>query len=104
MSLCENNCNYNGYSTEDKQSICDCKVKNKIDLISEIVNNTQILSNSFSSEDSSSGTSNIITMKCTKTLFTKDGLLYNFQVMYFLYLWFIICYRFYYSLNVDIVY
>ena len=47
------------------------------DLISEIVNNTQKLSNSFSSEESSSGNSNIITMKCTKVLFTKDGLVNN---------------------------
>ena len=77
MSLCENNCNYNGYNTEDKQSICDCKVKNKIDLVSEIVNNTQKLSDSFSPEESSSGGSNIITMKCTKTLFTKEGLVNN---------------------------
>ena len=77
MSLCENNCDYTGYNIEDKKSSCDCKVKNKIDLVSEIVNNTQKLSNSFSSEESSSGTSNIITMKCTKTLFTKDGLVKN---------------------------
>ena len=77
MSLCENNCNYNGYNADDKQSICDCQVKNKIDLISEIVNNTQKLSNSFSSEESSSGNSNIITMKCTKVLFSKDGLINN---------------------------
>ena len=77
MSLCENNCNYNGYNPDDKQSICDCHVKNKIDLVSEIVNNTQKLSNSFSSEEGSSGGSNIITMKCTKVLFTKDGLKNN---------------------------
>ena len=54
-----------------------CKVKNKIDLVSEIVNNTQKLSDSFSSEESPSGGSNIITMKCTKTLFTKEGLVNN---------------------------
>ena len=77
MSLCENNCNYTGYDIENKQSSCDCQVKNKIDLVSEIVDNPQKLSDTFSEEKSSSGTSNIITMKCTKTLFTKDGLINN---------------------------
>ena len=49
MSLCENNCDYSGYSSENKQSICNCQAKNKIDLVSEIVNNSQKLSNAFSS-------------------------------------------------------
>ena len=70
MSLCENNCNYTGYNSENKQSSCDCQVKNKIDLVSEIVDNPQKLSDAFSGESGSSGGSNIITMKCTKALFT----------------------------------
>ena len=36
FSLCEGNCNYTGYDKVLKQSLCDCKVKNKLDLIPEI--------------------------------------------------------------------
>ena len=37
LSLCENNCEYIGYNTDNKQSSCDCAIKNKMDLISEIL-------------------------------------------------------------------
>ena len=77
MSLCESNCEFAGYNSKDKQSSCDCRVKNKIDLVSEIVNDTQKLSKGFSSEEINSGTSNIITIKCTKVLFSKEGLVKN---------------------------
>ena len=79
LSLCESNCNYTGYNENNKQSSCDCNVKNKMDLISEIIDNPNKLSNTFDSEESSSssGSSNIITIKCTKALFSKNGLLNN---------------------------
>ena len=74
LSLCENNCNYTGYDENNKQSSCDCNIKNKMDTISEIMNNPIELSNNFDSKDSgsSSGSSNIISIKCTKALFSKD--------------------------------
>ena len=78
LSLCENNCNYTGYNTNDKQSSCDCNVKNKIDLIDEIFDKQEKSYNFDSDKDSSSsGSSNIITIKCTKALFSKDGLINN---------------------------
>jgi hypothetical protein len=77
MSLCENNCNYIGYNTETKQSICDCQAKNKIDLASEIANNSQKLSDPFSSEEGSKKGTNVLTLKCTNNLFSKDGLIGN---------------------------
>ena len=77
LSLCENNCNYSGYNMEDKQSMCDCHIKNKMDLISEIVDNPNKLSNEFNSNDTSSSSSNIISIKCTKALFTPEGLKNN---------------------------
>ena len=78
LSLCENNCNYTGYNGDDKQSLCDCIVKNKMDTISEILSKPIELSNNFATESSSnSGTSNIITIKCTKALFSKEGLKNN---------------------------
>ena len=51
MSLCEFNCTYTGYDSELKQSICDCKAKNKIDLPSEIDDNNHKLSETFSLEE-----------------------------------------------------
>ena len=79
LSLCENNCNYTGYNKDDKQSSCDCNVKNKMDTISELIENPIVLSNSFENEESgsSSSSSNIISIKCTKALFSKDGLKNN---------------------------
>ena len=79
LSLCENNCNYTGYDGDSKQSSCDCNVKNKMDTISEIIDNPNKLSNNFDSDESSSssGSSNIISIKCTKNLFSKDGLKNN---------------------------
>ena len=78
LSLCENNCNYTGYIKEDKQSSCNCVIKNKMDLISEIIENPNKLSNNFAiDESSSSGSSNIVSIKCTKALFSKEGLKNN---------------------------
>ena len=73
------NCNYTGYNKDNKQSSCDCNVKNKIDLISDIIDNPNKLSNSFETDKNNpnSGSSNIITIKCTKALFSKDGLINN---------------------------
>ena len=77
LSLCEINCNYSGYNIEDKHSSCDCHIKNKMDLISEIVDNPNKLSNEFNSNDTSSSSSNIISIKCAKALFTSAGLKNN---------------------------
>ena len=77
LSLCEKNCNYTGYDTDTKQSSCNCSAKNKIDLISEIINNQDKLSNNFDPNETTGTSSGIVTLKCTKTLFTKDGLKKN---------------------------
>ena len=75
LSLCENNCNYTGYNEDNKQSTCNCNVKNKMELISDIIDNPNKLSNNFDS--GSSGNANIISIKCTKALFSKEGLKNN---------------------------
>ena len=75
LSLCQNNCTFTGYDTETKKALCDCEVKTKINLISEIIEDKNILSSNFTSNDGSS--SNVVTMKCVYTLFTKDGLKTN---------------------------
>jgi len=76
LSLCENKCNYIRYEAKTKQSSCNCTAKNKIDLLSEIINPDK-LSNNFNSTESLLSTSNIIIMKCVKNLFSKDGLKNN---------------------------
>ena len=74
LSLCENNCSYTGYHSETKKALCECETKLKIDSISEIIQNLNVLSNNFSEINSKS---NINTIKCVYTLFSKDGLLTN---------------------------
>ena len=37
MSLCESNCEFTGYNFDKKEVICECNVKIKLPLISEIV-------------------------------------------------------------------
>ena len=75
LSLCQNNCTFTGYDPDTKKALCDCEVKTKINLISEIIEDKNILSSNFTSNDGSS--SNVVTMKCVYTLFTKDGLKTN---------------------------
>ena len=78
LSLCENNCEYLGYDSNFKQSSCECVIKNKMDSIADIISNPNKLSNNFENEENNNKnliSSNI--MKCTKTLFTKDGIINN---------------------------
>ena len=79
LSLCENGCDYLEYNKENKQSSCECIIKNKMELISQIIDEPNNLANNFDLNDSNSGFSstNMITIKCTKALFSKEGLKYN---------------------------
>jgi hypothetical protein len=74
LSLCENNCSYNGYDDKNKKSKCECKIKSKQLVISDIMNQADLLNYNFTSK---SGSLNMVTMKCYYTLFTKDGLITN---------------------------
>ena len=75
LSLCENNCKYVGYNKDNKQSICNCGIKSEMESISYIDENDNKLSNEFEGDSSSSA--NMISIKCTKNLFTSDGLKNN---------------------------
>ena len=79
LSLCENNCEYTGYDINTKKSSCECNVKNKMESIHEIMNKSNLLFNNFSNEEDISNNipSNMETMKCTKTLFSKEGIMNN---------------------------
>ena len=75
MSLCENNCNFIGYENNTKEAQCECSIKSKLNSISEIINQTNLLF--YDNFKDKNLTTNMITMKCYNTLFTKDGLLSN---------------------------
>ena len=47
LSLCEKQCNYNGYNNFTKKAICECIIKIKFPLMSEIVINKEKLWNNF---------------------------------------------------------
>ena len=75
MSLCEKNCEFIGYEENSKKAQCKCKTKSKVDNISEISQSTDLLLETNFEKDNS--TLNIVTMKCTYTLFTKNGIIKN---------------------------
>ena len=75
MSLCENICTYTGYDKNTKKALCECGIKYQEFILSEIEKQTDLLSNNLTTDDISS--SNLVTMKCYQTLFSKDGLITN---------------------------
>ena len=83
LSLCQNNCEYKGYNKNNKKSICNCIAKNKMDTISDIISDPNKLSTKFKIEEIPGFGSNVKTIKCTYTLFSKDGLKKNIS-SYFL--------------------
>ena len=69
MSLYESNYGFTGYNFDKKEVICECNVKIKLSLISEIfVNKNKLLNNFINLGE----TTNIYTMKCFKLLFSKN--------------------------------
>ena len=74
MSLCENDCEYNGYNLITKKSICQCYTKINFLFISEIKFDKKMLLDKFLDIKN---TANIYVMKCYKKLFKKEGIIYN---------------------------
>ena len=75
MSLCEKNCDFIGYENNIKEAKCECSIKSKQIVISEIMNQTDLLY--YDNFTDKNLTTNMASMKCYNTLFTKDGLLTN---------------------------
>ena len=73
MALCENNCKFNSYESNTKQVICDCPIKNKQIVISEMINQTDLFYYNFTKEEEST----MNTIKCYYTLFSKEGIISN---------------------------
>ena len=89
MSLCEKNCMFKGYEPKAQNALCECEIKSKQLVISEIINQTNLLHNNLTNMDESS---NMITMKCYYVLFTKEGLSKNIgnYIIAFITIWFLI--------------
>ena len=73
LSLCEFNCKYTGYNSKINKSECECQIKIKLPLISNIVINKDKL---FKFRDIKNST-NIKILKCYYIVFTKNGLKFN---------------------------
>ena len=73
MTLCEENCDYNGYDNETKRAICKCKIKETFLSISEINFDKDKLIEFFNLKNRV----NIYVMKCYQLLFSKDGIIQN---------------------------
>ena len=76
MILCEQDCEYNGYDIDNKNIKCECNVKIKFELTTDI--NIEIdkneLINRFKNIEN---LTNILVIKCYKLFFCKDGLIKN---------------------------
>ena len=77
MSLCESNCSYDGYEQNSKLTKCICNIKNEMGTITDLENNPNKLSAQFSVEETKTSSSNMVSMECSKVLFTAKGLKKN---------------------------
>ena len=74
LSLCEKNCNYSNYDYKTKKVLCECFIKLKFPLISEVELNKDKLLNKFIDIKQSI---NLDVMKCYKKVFNKKGITNN---------------------------
>jgi len=82
MAICENNCTFIGYEENTKNAKCECEIKTEQLTFSEIDNQTDLFYYNFSNKNISS---NMVTMKCVYTLFTKDGIASNIASYIFIF-------------------
>ena len=74
MTLCEEDCDFNGYDRDTKKALCSCQIKVKLPLISEIsIDKEQLYKNFMNIKN----ILNFNIMKCYKVLFTKNGIKNN---------------------------
>ena len=75
MSLCEQNCTYNGYNLELKNTDCECEIKTEINIDSHFIFDKAKLLNNFINIKN---IANIEVLKCYKILFSKQGFKNNY--------------------------
>jgi len=74
LSICELNCDYEGYDSNLEKVACECYVKIKIPFMSKIIFNKDLLKRKFLDIKN---LINLTVMKCYSFLFTSEGLLFN---------------------------
>jgi len=74
LTLCENNCKLIEYNHTINHSMCECKIKNEINIINDIKIDKDKLLKSFIDIKS---IINIEIMKCYYILLSKEGIIYN---------------------------
>ena len=103
LSLCENNCAFSGYNEDTNKVNCKCGIKSKDFAISKIISDENVLSAyNFTNKNL---TSNIISMKCYYTLFTKEGLKTNIgnYILVFILIIFIILLILFYKFGYELL-
>ena len=74
LSLCESNCDYNGYDIKNKKVLCECEVKDKFDFISDIsIDKTKLLEKFKNFSENL----NLHVVLCYYIFFTKEGFTKN---------------------------
>ena len=74
LSLCEKNCKYTKYDYNKKKVLCECFIKIKMPIISEIEIKKNLLINNFIDIKN---IMNLYIIKCYKQLFSKEGMIKN---------------------------
>ena len=74
LSLCESNCEYNGYDSKSKKVICECQAKENLNFLQDISTYKNVLLTKFKNIKDSL---NINVIFCFSTLFTKNGFIKN---------------------------
>ena len=89
LSICEKNCVFKEYDSENKKSICECHIKNNLLSSTEIHYKEDLFLSEFSTAQSSS----VNSMKCVSTFLTKDGITKNiaFYIYILLFIGLIFC-------------
>ena len=81
MSLCEKDCNFNGYNTTNKRVDCECQIKESLVSFYNMTLNTDSLINKFKNIKN---WINIGIIKCYKLLLLLNGYIKNFGSYIFL--------------------
>ena len=102
-SLCEKNCEYQGYDEATKKAKCECKIKNEFRIFSKIIIDKYLLFNNFNLSNSYI---NIGVIKCYETFFSYEGLFKNIgsYIILTTYIIFIVTFILYFSKGYNKLY
>ena len=97
MSLCEKNCEYDGYDIKKKKVICECGIKSTFNYFIDLNNiDSSILLSKFKDIKNEI---NLFVLSCYQTLFTKGGFSGNIgsYILFFIIVYFIASLNFFVS-------